>query len=185
MNKKAVQGPVTIQMFLFLFAAFFLILFLGLYVFAFNLVNDNLSVDIEVGQVNLKNVTDSTFGQINTALTNNADILGMVLLLMMSVMMMINGFFLGRDNSKLWIIGDIFILIFVFILSVYIAQIYDTFINATTTLDVFINDLPKSSKFIINLPIYVATIGALIMIVSYSAINSREEGQPDVLGFSQ
>jgi len=92
---------------------------------------------------------------------------------------------LGRGNSRLWIVGDIFILVFVFIFAVYIAQIYDTFINATTLLDVFIDDLPKSSTFILNLPIYVATIGALIMIVSYTAIGEANRGQANVLGFEQ
>ncbi len=184
-NKKGVQGPVTIQMFLFVIIAFFAILFLGLYVFAFDLVTDNLAVDVDVGQVNLKNVTDSTMGQLNIALGLNADILGIVILLMMAVMMILNGFLLGRGNSRLWIVGDIFILIFVFIFAVYIAQVYETFINATTLLDVYINDLPKSSTFILNLPIYVATIGALIMIVSYSAINELNRGQSNVLGFEQ
>ncbi|KKM64849.1 hypothetical protein LCGC14_1497210 [marine sediment metagenome] len=184
-NKKGVQGPVTIQMFLFVVVAFLVIVFLGIYVFVFDLVTTNIGVDIDVGQVNLQNITNSTLGQLNIALGLNADILGIILLLMMSVVMILNGFFLGRGNSRLWIIGDIFILVFVFILSVYIAQIYDTFINATTLLDVYINDLPKSSTFILNLPTYVATIGALIMIVSYSAISEARRGEANVLGFEQ
>ncbi len=184
-NKKGVQGPVTIQMFLFVIVAFLAIIFLGIYVFAFDLITSNLAIDVDVGQVNLKNVTDSTLGQLNVALGLNADILGVVLLLGMAMMMIINGFFLGMNNSRLWIVGDIFILVFVFIFSVYIAQVYDTFINATSVLDVYINDLPKSSKFILNLPIYIASIGALIMVVSYSAINQMQRGQANVLGFEQ
>ena len=184
-NKKGVQGPVTIQMFLFVIVAFLAIVFLGLYVFVFDLITSNIGVDIDVGNVNLQNITNQTLGQLNIALGLNADILGVILLLMMAVMMILNGFFLGRGNSRLWLIGDIFILVFVFILAVYIAQIYDVFINSTTLLDVYINDLPRSSKFILNLPIYVATIGALIMIVSYSAINEVSRGQANVLGFEQ
>lgn len=184
-NKRGIQGPVTIQMFLFVIVAFLAIIFLGLYVFVFDLVTTNIGIDVDVGQVNLQDVTNQTLGKLNIALGLNADILGVILLLMMAVMMILNGFFLGRENSRLWIIGDIFILVFVFILSVYIAQIYSTFINSTTLLDVYINDLPKSSKFILNLPIYIATIGALIMIVSYSAINETQRGQANVLGFEQ
>ena len=184
-NKKGVQGPVTIQLFFFVIIAFLGIVFWGLYVFAFDTITSNIAVDVDVGNVNLKNVTDSTMGQINVALGLNADILGVIVLLMMSVMMMLNGFFLGKNNSRLWIVGDIFIIVFVFIMAVYVAQVYDTFINSTTLLDVFINDLPKSSKFILNLPIYVATIGVLIMIVSYSAINNTQRGQSNVLGFEQ
>jgi len=185
LNKKGVQGPVTIQLFLFIIVAFLAIVFLGIYVFAFNTITDNIGVDVDVGNVNLQNITNSTLGQINVALSLNADILGIILLLMMAVLMILNGFLLGRGNSRLWIVGDIFILVFVFIFSIYISQIYDTFINSTTLLDVFINDLPNSSTFILNLPIYIATIGALIMIVSYAAINDAKRGEANVLGFEQ
>lgn len=187
MNKKGVQGPVTIQMFLYVLVTLFVVIFLGIYLYAFNLINDNLGIDVEVGNVNLQNVTADTFGQINSAFTTNADILGIVILLIMSVAMMLNGFFLGRDNSKLWIVGDIFIIVFVFILAVYVAQIYDTFLTGIASIpaleSVYIDDLSKSSKFILNLPIYVATIGALIMIISYSQLNSKESGGANVLGF--
>ena len=105
----------------------------------------------------------------------------------MAVGMMLNGFFLGRDNSKLWIVGDIFLLLGIFILSVYISIVYDQFITATASVPdlegVFVDDLAKSSKFVLNLPIYVATIGALIMIISYSQLGKRESGGEDVLGF--
>ncbi len=184
-NKKGVQGPVTIQMFLFVIIAFLAIVFWGIYIFAFDTITTNIGVDVDVGAVNLQAVTNSTLGQINTALVANGDILGIILLLSMVMMMLLNGFFLGRENSRLWIVGDIFILVFVFIFAVYIAQIYDIFINAAPILDVFIDDLPKSSTFILNLPIYVATIGALIMIISYSAISESKRGESNVLGFEQ
>ena len=184
-SKKGVQGPVTIQMFLFVIMAFFAILFLGLYVFVFDLVTTNLAIDVDVGNVNLKNVTDSTMGKLNLALGLNADILGLSILLGMVMMMLLNGVLLSQGNSKLWIIGDIFILVFVFIFAVYIAQVYDIFINAAPILDVYINDMPKSSKFILALPTLVATIGSLIMIISYAAIGDVGRGQPNVLGFEQ
>lgn len=183
MNRKGIQGPVTIMLFIFIFAAFFLILFLGIGLFGFNLVNEQLDQNITIGQVNLQTVNLQTFGALSVAFATNADILGIAVLLGMSLFMISIGFFLGRDNSKIWIVADIFILIFAFILAVYISQIYDLFINATDVLDVYIEDLPRSSKFILNLPGLVATIGALIMIVSYSEIAKRKGTETNVLGF--
>jgi len=187
MNKKGVQGPVTIQLFLYVIVAMLAIIFLGVGLYSFNLINDNLGIDLEIGNVNLQNVTADTFGQINSAFTTNADILGITLLLAMSIAMMLNGFFLGRDNSKLWIIGDIFIILFVFILAVYISQVFDSFLTGiaiTPDLEsIYIDDLSKSSKFILNLPMFVATIGALIMIISYSQLANRKSGGENILGF--
>ena len=187
MNKKAVQGPVTVQLMLFVIVAFLAIIFLGIYLFTFNLVNDNLGQNITVGAVNLQNATAQTFGQMNTAFINTVDIFGVGILLMMVIVMLLNGFLLGQDNSKLWIIGDIFIIVFAFIMAVYVSQIYEVFITGISIFpafeSIYIDDLAKSSKFILNLPIYIATIGALIMIISYSQLGNNESGGQNVLGF--
>ena len=82
------------------------------------------------------------------------------------------------------LIIDIFILIFVFIFAVYVSQIYDTFINAESQgiLDPFVDDIPKTSRFMLKLPTYVSTIGVLIMILSYIGSRRRQE-EVQVLGF--
>ncbi len=177
-NKK---GMATIGIFIFIFAAFFIAIFLGITLFIFNQINDVLDIDVDVGQVNLKDINAQTFGQINTGFINNADIIGMMILLSMCLLMILNGFFLGSKFPKLFFILDIFILVFVFITAVYLSQTYEIFINSTSVLDLYINDIPNTSKFILNLPLIVGTLGALIMIFSYSGLN-KERGDLNVQG---
>ena len=167
MNKKGIS---TIQLFLFIFVAFLGILFLGLAMWGFDLVNDALSQDVEVGQVNMLNVTNSTFGQLNTAFLDLGDSLGIILILSMAVFMFINAYFLGKRIPKLFIVLDIFILIFAFLLSVYISQSYELVINSSSILSIYGDNLPKSSAFILNLPLYVGIIGVLIMIFTYAGL---------------
>lgn len=180
MNTK---GTSVMQFFAFIFFFLLAAMFIGLFLWGFNLVNDVLGIDVDVGQVNLKAVNDQTFGAINVAFVNNADTLGIVVLLSMCVFMILNGYMFGRDNEKLWIIVDIFILIFVFILAVYMSQVYEIFINSTELLrTVFVDDMPKTSKFMLNLPSIVGTVGALIMIATYTRIRREEEESINVFG---
>lgn len=174
MNKK---GSNIIQMFVFVFAVFFIALFLGLTLFVFNTVDDALGQDIDIGQVNLKDINDLTLGKMNTGFVTNADTIGIVVLLGMCLLMIFNGYFFGSKYPKLFLALDILILIFVFILSVYISQVYELFINSTDLFVVFKDDIPKTSKFVLNLPSIIATVGALIMIVSYSGLRREERNK--------
>ena len=172
MNNK---GFTTIQLFVFSFIAFFVVVFIGLGLFAFNLVYDGLAIDKEVGQVNLKNVTDLTFGKVNTAFTDYADTLAVIVILGMALTMILSGYFLGGNYPKLMIIIDIFILVFCFIASIYISSTFDTLIHSTPYFDIYEENLPKSSAMILNLPIIITIIGALIMIFSYALIKQPQE----------
>lgn len=180
MNKK---GSTILPMFLFVLGIFFIIIGLGITVWVFQLINDNLGVDVNVGQVNLKNVTDTTFGAISNALTSRADAIGIIILITMSLLMILNGVFFG-NNNKLWIPIDILILIFVFIVSIYVSQTYETFINSSPLISaVFIDELPKTSKFMLNMPTVIGTLGALIMVFTYIAGNREERQGVNVLGY--
>lgn len=180
MNKKAMA---VFPLFLFIFAVFFIALFLGIGLFIFNQVNDVFDQDVDVGKVNLQDINNLTFGKMNTGFIDNADLIGIMLLLMMSVLMIMNGFFIGSKYPKLFMVIDILILVFIFIASVYISQIYETFINSTVILDLYINDLPHTSTFVLNLPLIIGTLGALIMVFSYSGIARQKGGEPNVSGF--
>lgn len=171
MNKR---GLATLQIISMLFWFTFVVMFLGIGLFGFNQVNDVLDVDVDIGQVNLRDINADTFGALNSAFAVNADSIGLVILLGMSLLMIMNGFIFG-DKNKLWIPIDLLVLVFCFIFSVYIAQIYDIFINSTSLFSLFIDDLPKSSAFILNLPKIVATLGTLIMIFTYAFPGKREE----------
>lgn len=178
-NKK---GMSVVGMFTFIFAVFFVAIFLGMSLFLFIQINSILDTNVDVGQVNLQDINGLTFGQINTGFVSNADTIGIMTLLSMSLLMILNGFFIGSRYPKLFMAIDILILVFVFILSVYISQTYELFINSTVLLsDIYINDIPNTSKFVLNLPLIVGTLGALIMIFSYSGLN-KDSGVANVQG---
>jgi hypothetical protein len=182
-NKK---GSSVIWGLVIILSSILIAVFLGITVFSFNLVNDVISQDVEIGQVNLKNISDTTFGQINTGIVNNADTFGIILLLGMCLLMIINGYYIGSKNPKMFFIIDIFLLALFFIPSIYISQIYETFINSSTVFSsTFIDIIPKTSKFMLNLPKIIASVGVITMIVSYAGIRKDDavgEGV-NVLGF--
>lgn len=172
MNKK---GMSTVQIFLFIFFAFFGIVFLGLAVWGFDLVKTNLGVDVMIGQVNLQNATNLTFGMISDGLKTNADTLGVILILGMCLLMIMNGYYFGSKYPKFFLVIDIFIIVFAFLLAVYISQAFDTLINSSSLFSFYEEDLPNSARFILNLPLVVSIIGVLIMIVSYAGIKKDDQ----------
>ncbi len=178
-NKK---GTAMVSAFILIFVALLFSIFLGITVYSFNLMNDALSYDVDVGQVNLKDVTEATFGQINTGLINNADTIGIIFLFGMCLLMILNGYFMGDRFPKLFFIVDFFLLALFFIPAIYISQVYELFINSTDVLsNTFINIIPKTSKFMLNLPVIIAVVGVITMIVSYSGL--KRKPVPSVAGF--
>ena len=176
------RGSAVMILFLYGFAIFFFLIFFGIAIFGFSTVNNVLKQNVSMGQVNLQEVNEETFGAITTAMLNQADTLALAVIIGMVILMLLNAHLFG-DSNKLWIPADIMILIFVFILSVYLAQVYEILINSTDILRVYIDNMPKSSRFLLNLPSIVATIGALLMIVTYSRVNKEERRESNVLGF--
>ncbi len=171
MNKK---GLSTIYIFIFLFVVFLFAIFLGLTVFFYKTISDNLSLDIDIGQVNLKEVHDSTLGTISQGLINNADLIGYTVIFALILAMFLNAYLTRDQFPKLFIIIDIVILIFAYILSYYLRLSYSLLINSTSLLDVYITTIPRTSAFILNLPKIVGIVGVLIMILSYSGIPRKE-----------
>lgn len=169
-----------------IFVSILFSIFLGVAVYSFNLVNDVLSQDVDIGQVNLKTVTETTFGQINTGIITNADTIGIIMLLGMCLLMILNGYYLGSKNPKIFFVVDVFLLILFFIPAIYVSQMYETFINISIFNNVFINIIPKVSKFMLNLPVITATVGVITMILSYAGIRKDDElrgGDVSVLGY--
>lgn len=181
MNKKGISAVGLLEVpFYMLFVA----IFLGVVVLIFTLTSEGLNQDVVVGDNTLGGINNLTFNQISSGLESNADLIGMALLLGMSISLLFSAYFFGSSNHRLFLIVDIFIIIFSVVLTVYLAQSYETFISAYTGLEnIYINDLADASKFVLNLPAIVGTLGALIMILSYSGLKRRNEKEDQVLGF--
>lgn len=166
-NKKGVS---VAWGFIIIFLSLFVAMFLGLAVYGFDLATTTLGQDVEVGQVNLQDITNKTLGQLNTGMLNNADTIGIILLFGMVLLMMLNGFYTARNLPKLFFIVDIFLLILFFIPAIYVSQLYETFINVSIFNNVFTITIAKTSKFMLNLPSIIATAGVLTMILTYTGI---------------
>ena len=183
-NKK---GSAIVWGIVIIFASFLIALFLGLAVYSFNLATTSLAIDVDVGQVNLQNVTNSTMGRINTGIINNADTIGVVMLMGMCVLMIFMGYYFGSKSPKIMLVADIFILALFFVPAIYVSQLYETFINASTPFaSTFISVIPKTSKFMLNLPKIIASVGVITMIISYAGIRRDDEprgGDVNVLGY--
>ena len=173
-NKK---GSTLVWGLIIIFSALLIAIFLGMYVFGFNLVNDALSIDVDLGNgVNLKEVSDATFGQVNQGLVDNADSLGIMLMFGMCLVMILNGYITGKKYPKLFLVADFFILILFFIPAVYVSLAYQTFINSTSILSTtFMDVIPKTSKFVLGLPAIMGTVGILTMILTYAKIKRPDE----------
>ncbi len=173
---KDKRGLTTVTIFLFIFAALLIIIFLGIFAFIFNTISVNLDIDEDFGQVNLKDVNALTFGRINQAFLDSADILGFVILFGLIMLMFLNAYLFRGQYPKLFLIIDIVLMVFAYILSVYISQTYSLLINSDSSLyNIYVNMMPKSSAFILNLPKIIGVVGALIMILSYSGIPRKKE----------
>ncbi len=163
------EVPPIVWGFVIIMASLLVALFLGIAVYTFALVDETLSQDVNIGQVNLKTITNQTFGQITDGMLANADTIGIILLFSMLLLMILNGYFMGERYPTLFFVVDIFLLALFFIPSIYVSQIYNIFITSSTVFtDTFINTIPKVSKFMLNLPAIIATAGVLTMIMTYA-----------------
>lgn len=175
MNKR---GVTTVRLFTFMAVILVGIIFLAVYGLVFYYINDSLTNNIAVGNVTLNSVRASTFGQLTNAFLTNVDLLGMGLIFGMVIAMGINAYALRGKWPKIFIIFDIFILFFVYLMSVYLSNTYETLINASSYLNIFTERLSNSSTFILKLPIITPIVGVIIMILSYSGIPKQEDEIP-------
>lgn len=170
------KGSSAIVIIIFIFAVFFIVIFLGLSLFAFSTVSDILDQNVTIGNTNLQEINQQTFGKMTNEMLNAGDNIGLGMIIGMILFMIVNAYFFG-DNNKIWIPVDMVILIAVYIIAVYISNTYETLINASTLLDVYVNELDKTSRFLLNLPKIVGTIGALLMILTYAGIGRSRTRQ--------
>lgn len=175
------KGLTTISVFSFIFLVFIWILFLGILVTIFNLTTTNLDLDIEIGQVNLGEIVQDTFGKLNMGFLGSADTIGYVIIFGLIITMFANAYIFRGEYPKLFIIVDIILLVFAYILAVYVANVYEILINSTSILNVYIVNLPKTSTFILKLPLFVSIIGIIIMVLSYAGF-PRDTEEEIIIG---
>ena len=173
-NKKGVTTIFILLGFLLVFIG--VIFFIVLGSFSTN-VNEALSQNITIGQVNLKTASDDTFGQFNTMVLNNADWWGISVIFGMVMGLFLTSYFTRNTLPKITIILDIFFIFVAFIFSLYLSAIYSDIVLALSSAgETFAQEfLPNTSYFILNLPMFTAIIGIVMMILFHSSIPRKSE----------
>lgn len=177
-NKKmGKRGQSTLLMILLLLALFFSTILLLVGGLLTTSINSALDLDVDMGQVNLQEVNEATFGQFNDMVINNADWWGMSLIFGMILGLFLSSYILRGTLPKWGLILDIFIILFVFFISLYISSIYQTLLDSLASAGItFLEDhVTKTSMFVLNLPIFVVIIGVIMMILFHSSIPRRTE----------
>lgn len=174
---RAKRGQSTVLIVILLVGLFFgtiLLLVAGL---VSTKMNDALDQDISVGQVNLAQVNAQTFGKFNQMVVGSADFWGMCLIFGMIFGLLLSSYTLRNRFPKWGIVLDIFMILFAFLISLYIAATYQTLLDALASVgETFLEDsAPKTSMFVLNLPVFIVIIGVLMMILFHSAIPRRTE----------
>lgn len=173
---------ITFNLFYVMAMIIFGVVLLAVLGFIFHSVRVGLNQDEMIGQVNLSNVSESTFGVFDDSLNNNLDLFGLFLIFGMIGGLLISSFMLRGKWNKLLIVVDLLIMIVVYIFAVLISNSYEQILIASNgVISQFEGSMPKTSNFLLHLPRYVVIIGAVSMILFYSMIPRREdEQQPGV-----
>lgn len=177
MSKKNRRGQMSILAILLIagLLGFLIFIFVGGVIVV--KINNALNQDVEIGQVNLQNVTADTIGKVTTMYLNNADWWGVSVIFGMVLGIFISAYFLRGTVAKWGIILDIFIILALFFVSLYVSSTYKIILDAFATAgETFLEDYtPKTSIFMINLPIFIVVIGVIAMVLFHSSIPRKTE----------
>ena len=118
---KNKRGIATEHLFLFIILAVIAVIVIGTYLYSYNAIVDGiLDSGVEMaGQVNLTNATMNTMGQINTAMLNYSNIIAIFLLFGMVFAMFIVAYITRDENPAIFLVIDIIVVIFAYILALY------------------------------------------------------------------
>lgn len=183
---KNKRGQTTMLIFVAILLLISLVLFYLVHGIIVIKIDEALSTNITLGQVNLANINSQTYGVWADSVLNNSDWWGLGTIFGLILGLFLSAYFTRNSFPKMGIVLDIFIIVGVFVFSLYLRDVYLTLMEALaaageTFLEVF---LPNTSQFIINLPVYVVIIGAIMMILFHSSIPRRSEETVQRGGFS-
>jgi len=147
-------------------------------------INNALNQNISLGNVNLATINAQTFGIFTTTYLNSADWWGIAAIFGMIIGLFLSSYLTRGRVPKWGIIIDVFIIVTIFIFSLYLSSTYQMLIDALAGAgETFLEDYaPKTSMFILNLPIFIVVIGAIMMILFHSSIPKKSEEQNVMIG---
>lgn len=177
LSDKNNRGQMTFFVFIVIVGSLFAALLLFTSGITVIKIDQALDRDIDLGQVNLQDINNDTFGLYADMFTDNADWWGLATIFGMILGLIISSYIVRNRFPKLGIMLDIFFIFTAFILSLYISSTYQILLDALnstgeTFLEVY---TPKTSFFILNLPIFVPIIGVVMMVLFHSSIPQKND----------
>ncbi len=142
------------------------------------LLNPNLE---DAGQVNFTKAVEDTIGKVNIGMQRGGGLVALFLLFGMVIAMILNGYLTRERYPAIFMVVDIIILIFAYILAVYITNSFETVLGQIPFREIFTNNLNLATQFVLLLPKITVVTGVLVIIFSYTSVpKSKEE---EVAGF--
>jgi len=180
-------GLITVLMFFMVIILFFAMILLLVGGIVTVKINNALDQNISLGQVNLQDINNKTFGYFTTMYLENADWWGISLIFGLVFGLFLSAYTLRNTSPKWTLIIDVFIIVSVFIFALYISSSYQTLLDALSSAnESFLEDYtPKTSMFLLNLPIFSVIIGVVAMFLFHSSIPRKSEERYQAGGYLQ
>lgn len=166
MNKK---GFATINLLVMVFFGLMLLIIMGIMVFTFSLVDDQMNtINFTIGNTSFNEAYTQTLGQgINSMKIQVPQTISLGVLFGMIIVLLLIGYFM-INLDPLWIILDIAVIIGAEIAAVAVSGAFRDFIDSSPEfLDIYSTTLQAPATFILNLPAIIPVVGVLIMGTTY------------------
>ena len=176
-RKTNKRGQVTIFLGVGIALVFAMVIMIIVIGFFSTHLKDALDIDVDLGQVNLQNVSGDIIGPYNQMVVQNADWWGLATIVGMILGLFGGAYFSRNQWPKLGLLIDIGAILVAFFISLYLSAAYSTLVIAMSSAgeDFAITYLPHTNFFILNLPIFVAIIGTVMFILFHSGIPQKPD----------
>ena len=171
------RGLATFGLILVIIAALILMIFIVMLSFGMGTADQVLSqLNGTIGNTSIAETYQDTLkGGIVAMETTVPQIVSTGVLLGMILAMLIVGFNVKKIH-QIWMAVDIVIIIIAEALASLVTTNFIVYISSNEAFTEIARDtLPQATKFILNLPILVPTIGVVVMIVTYFTTKEKEE----------
>ncbi len=159
----------TTDVLTFVIIAFVAVLFILLWVYTFGIMS-NAFADITqfAGSVNVSETAENTFGQMNNAFKSQADLIALAILFGMMLEIFIINYF--TKKHPIFFVVHVVITMIAVLVSVYLSNIYETFITGYPFSSIIVSNMAISSSIMLHLPIWATVIGllgAVFLVIGY------------------
>lgn len=177
MVKQNKKGQTSILIFLALVLMLLWVIMIIVLGIVFKYIDNALDQDIQAGQVNIQDINAVTFGPFNDMVIRTADFWGICIIFGLVIGLFVSAYFTRGRFPKIGIIFDILLILAVFFISLYLSTAYTQIVTAFSSAgeNFAADNLPKTSYFFQNLPIFIPIIGAIMMILFHSGIPRKQE----------